>query len=160
MLKEGAGLTQGCRVQGPGCQLQAGGSAGPWPGSWSWLQEAATAQEELIPESLPGSHYAPWAPPAAQSRTAPIQPPVLTAFSAPPKNRTPVEGGSGGATGGGRFGGSSLLRPGLGLAPSLGSPRPRYREEKGPLSRTQEVRYLIPQSQTHADTWRCAWTRD
>lgn len=75
MLKEGAGLTQGCRVQGPGCQLQAGGSAGPWPGSWSWLQEAATAQEELIPESLPGSHYAPWAPPAAQSTTAPIPTP-------------------------------------------------------------------------------------
>ena len=75
MLKEGAGLTQGCRVQGPGCQWQAGGSAGPWPGSWSWLQEAATAQEELIPESLPGSHYAPWAPPAAQSRTARIPTP-------------------------------------------------------------------------------------
>lgn len=88
------------------------------------------------------------------------KPPVLTAFSAPPKNRTLVEGGSWGATGGGRLGGSSLLRRGLGLAPSLGSPCPRYTEEKGPLSRTQEVRYLIPKSQTHADTWRCAWTRD
>lgn len=76
MLKEGAGLTQGCRVQGPGRQLWAGGSVDPWPGSWSWLQEAATAQEELIlPETLPGRHYAPRAPPAAQSRTAPIRTP-------------------------------------------------------------------------------------
>lgn len=86
----------------------------------------------------------------------PSQPPVLTAFSAPPKNRTPVEGGSRGATGGGRR--SSLLRRGLGLAASL----PRYKEEPEPLSRTQQVvglRYLIPKSQTHADTWRCAWTR-
>lgn len=45
MLKEGAGLTRGCRVQGPGRQLWAGGSVDPWPGSWSWLQEAATVQE-------------------------------------------------------------------------------------------------------------------
>lgn len=71
-----------------------------------------------------------------------------------------MEGGSRGATGGGRR--SSLLRRGLRLAASLGCPHPRYREEPEPLSRTQQVvglRYLIPKSQTHADTWRCSWTR-
>lgn len=38
--KEGTGLTQGRREQGPEHQLWAGQSVDPGPGSWSWLQEA------------------------------------------------------------------------------------------------------------------------
>lgn len=78
-------------------------------------------REEL---NLPGSLLGAYAP-------RPI-PRVLTAFSVPPKNGMPVEcgsGGSGGATGGGKCGGSSLLpRRGLGLATSRGCPGPRCRE--------------------------------
>lgn len=40
MSKEGAGLTQDRRVQGPERQLWAGQSVDPDPGSWLWLQEA------------------------------------------------------------------------------------------------------------------------
>lgn len=118
--KDEAGLTRGRRVQGPERQMGAGRSADPGPGSWSRLQEAVAVGEELTPpEGLLGA-YAPPAP----------NPWVLTAFSGPPKNRPPVEcgsGGRGGATGGGRRGGSSLLRRGLGLATSPRFPGPRCR---------------------------------
>lgn len=105
----------------------------PGPGSWSWFQEAATAGEESVPpESLLGVLCSP----NCTEQNCPCPNPwVLTAFSAPPKNRTPVEcgsSGSGGATGGGRLGGSSLLlRRGLGLATSLGSLCPRCRGRVG-----------------------------
>lgn len=98
--------------------------------------------EEWTPKSLPGAN----ASPAAQDRTASHPPPpnpwVLTASSVP-LNRTPVGcgiGGSGGATRGGRRGGSSLLRLGLGFAAGRSSLGPgSIIKSRAPLSRKQQV---------------------
>lgn len=127
MSKEGAGLTRGHKVQGPEHQVQAGGSVGPGPSFWSSFQEAATVGEELIPpESV--------CVPQLHRELPPPNPSILTAFSKAPLKMS-VErgsGGSGGATGGGRLGGSSLLlRRGLEPATSLGSPRSRCRGKTG-----------------------------
>lgn len=119
----------------------------PGLGFWSWFQEAAAVVgKEWTPESLPGVH----ASPTAQNRTACHPPPpnpwVLTASSVP-LNRTPVGcgiGGSGGATRGGRRGGSSLLlRLGLGFAAGGSFLGPGSRiKSRAPLSRTQQVTAL------------------
>lgn len=93
---------------------------------WLW---GRVENSRKLPRCLCSPSYTEWSCPHST-------PWVLTVFSVPPKNRVPVEcgsGGSRGATGGGRRGGSSLLlRSGLGLATNCGSLDPRCRGRVGP----------------------------
>lgn len=141
MSKEGAGLTQGHRVQGPERQRPAERSMDPDLGSWSWFQEPAAVGGGRVDYcGMP-----PWCPcfPNYTKQSGPGPSPWVLTASSVPLNRMPVEcgrGGRGGATGGGRRGGSSLLlRHGPGFTKVRGSVGPGTRvKSRACLSRMRQ----------------------
>lgn len=142
----------GCRAQNVRSRQEEVWIQARVPGQGARNLQLWVGEEWTPAESLLGAH----ASPTTQNNCPSPNPWVLTAFSVP-LNRMPVEcgcGGSGGATGGGRRGGSSLLpRHRGGFTTGRGSLGPESRvKSRASLSRTQQVtgpRYPFPESRTH-----------